>query len=141
MPSVPSIDQLVNDLARVTGILVRRVRAEHPHEISIPHAQAMSRLAEEGAMTTADLARAESVKPQSMGQTLAALEQEGLVARQRHPTDGRQVLFNLTRKGAELRQANKLAKRQWLSTRIAELSPDERRTLAAAVEIIWRITQ
>jgi len=92
-------------------------------------------------MTTADLARAESVKPQSMGQTLAALEQEGLVARQRHPTDGRQVLFNLTRKGAELRQANKLAKRQWLSTRIAELSPDERRTLAAAVEIIWRITQ
>jgi DNA-binding MarR family transcriptional regulator len=33
------------------------------------------------------------VKPQSMGGTLAAMEEEGLVERQPHPTDGRQILY------------------------------------------------
>ena len=59
----------------------------------------MGRLDTHGPMTTAELARAEMVKPQSMGTLLAELEQDGLVRRQPHPTDGRQILFSLTDAG------------------------------------------
>ena len=133
------IDAITTDLIRATGLLIRRTRATHPHELSITQAQAMARLVETGPMTTADLARAEAVKPQSMGATLAALEEDGLVSRQPHPTDGRQVLFALTPKGIATRDANKLAKRQWLSEAIAKLDPAEQQTLAAATRLVWRI--
>ncbi len=67
----------------------------------------MARLAKDGPATTADLARAESMKPQSMGTTIAALEEMGIVERKPHPTDGRQMNIELTakrRRRAEERQ-------------------------------------
>jgi len=98
----------------------------------------MARLEEAGPLTTADLARAESVKPQSMGGTLAAMEEEGLVERQPHPTDGRQILYALTDEGREARKKVSLAKREWLLAAIAQLSRGEQKTLLAAVDIIRR---
>jgi DNA-binding MarR family transcriptional regulator len=138
MSSEP-LERLVNDLLRATGLLIRRARAEHPHQISIAQLQVMSRLAEAGPLTTADLARAEAVKPQSMGATLVPLEQEGLVARDAHPTDGRQMLVRLTQKGEDVRRSNKLATRNWLTAAIGRLPPDERHTLAAAVKIMQQL--
>ena len=90
-------------------------------------------------MTTADLARAEAVKPQSMGGTLAVMEEEGLVERQSHPTDGRQILYALTDEGMEARKKVSLAKRDWLLAAVAQLSSAEQKTLVDAVDIIRRI--
>jgi DNA-binding MarR family transcriptional regulator len=90
-------------------------------------------------MTTADIARAEAVKPQSMGATLAMMEAEGLVERQPHPTDGRQVLYALTDEGQEARRKVRLAKRDWLLGAVQQLSPAEQKTLVEAVEIIRRL--
>lgn len=92
-----------------------------------------------GPMTTADLARAESVKPQSMGATLAELEREGLVTRNPHPTDGRQVLFTLTDEGVEARRKRSAAKQKWLLAAMANLDPDERQTLLTAAALIKRL--
>lgn len=99
----------------------------------------MARLEEVGPMTTADLARAEAVKPQSMGGTLAAMEAEGLVERQSHPTDGRQILYTLTDEGMDARKQVSLAKRDWLLAAISRLSPTEQKTLVEAVDIIRRL--
>jgi DNA-binding MarR family transcriptional regulator len=90
-------------------------------------------------MTTADLARAEAVKPQSIGAALAVLEQEGLVERRPHPTDGRQVLFALTDAGVATRRRNTILKRQWISTAIAALNPEEQQTLIAAAALFKRL--
>jgi DNA-binding MarR family transcriptional regulator len=90
-------------------------------------------------MTTADLARAESVKPQSMGATLAELEREGLVERRPHPTDGRQVLFALTDEGVEARRKRSALKQKWLLAAMAKLDPAERQTLMSAVALIKRL--
>lgn len=90
-------------------------------------------------MTIADLARAEAVKPQSMGTTLAAMEGEGLVERKPHPEDGRQVLFGLTAEGYETRRQVKLAKHDWLMAAVAKLSPAEQETLISAVSLIRRL--
>ena len=101
----------------------------------------LGRLAKEGPATTADLARAESMKPQSMGTTVAALEELGMVERRPHPTDGRQVLIALTAKGAAVRNSAKDAKRTWLVQAIGQLDKKEQETLFAASAIIKRLVE
>ena len=85
-----SPETAITELSLAIGQLLRRLRAEsNPDGLTWSQTMALSRLEKAGPMTTADLARAESVKPQSMGATLTELEREGLVERQPHPTDGR----------------------------------------------------
>ena len=134
-----SLEVAVTELLSVTGQLTRRLRAvSNTRELTWSQVAIMARLEEAGPLTTADLARAESVKPQSMGGTLAAMEEEGLVERQPHPTDGRQILYALTDEGREARTKVSLAKREWLLAAIAQLSRAEQKTLLAAVDIIRR---
>jgi len=124
------------------GLLVRRVRAAGAsHELSLTESAVMARLAREGPATTADLARAESMKPQSMGTTIAALEDMGMVERKPHPTDGRQVNIALTSKGEAVRKSTKDAKRTWLAQVVAKLDPKEQETLFAAGEIMARLAK
>jgi DNA-binding MarR family transcriptional regulator len=132
----------VIDLTQAIGLLVRRVRAAAAsHELSLTEAAVMARLAKDGPATTADLARAESMKPQSMGTTIAALEEMGLVERKPHPTDGRQVNIELTAKGAAVRNSAKDAKRTWLVQAIAQLDEQDRETLFKAGDIIKRLAE
>jgi DNA-binding MarR family transcriptional regulator len=141
MPREP-FDTAVIDFGQAIGLLVRRVRAAAAsHELSLSEAAVMARLAKGGPATTADLARAESVKPQSMGATIAALEEMGMVERKPHPTDGRQVNIELTTKGAAVRKSAKDAKRTWLAQAIAQLDKQEQATLFAAGEIIKRLVE
>lgn len=130
------------DLIQSIGLLTRRVRAAAgSHELSLTEAAVLGRLAKDGPATTADLARAEGMKPQSMGTTIAELEEMGMVERKPHPTDGRQVNIGLTAKGAAVRQSVKDAKRTWLSQAIAQLDERERETLFKAGEIIKRLAE
>jgi len=132
----------VIDFAHAIGLLVRRVRAAaSSHELSLTEAAVMSRLAKDGPATTADLARAESMKPQSMGATIATLEEMGLVERQSHPTDGRQMNIALTAQGAAVRKSAKDAKRTWLAQAIAQLDAQEQETLFRAGGIIRRLVE
>ncbi len=89
-PDAPIIPETaVTELSLAIGQLVRRLRMEaNPGELTWSQIATLARLDKAGWMTTADLARAELVKPQSMGTTLADLEQAGLVQRRPHPTDG-----------------------------------------------------
>ena len=137
-----NIELAVIDFIQAVGLLVRRVRAQAgSHGLTMTEALVMARLAKEGPATTADLARAESMKPQSMGATIAALEEMGMVERTPHPTDGRQVNIALTAKGAEVRKSSKEAKRTWLAQAIARLDEEERETLFRAGEIIKRLAE
>ena len=112
----------VVDFSQAIGLLVRRVRAAAAsHELSLTESAVMARLMRDGPATTADLARAESMKPQSMGATIAALEEMGMVERKPHPTDGRQVNIELTAKGEAMRKSAKDAKLTWLTQAIAQL--------------------
>ncbi len=130
------------DLTQSIGLLVRRVRAAAAsHELSLTESSVMARLAKHGPTTIADLARAESVKPQSMGTTIAALEEREFVERKSHPTDGRQVNIELTTKGAAVRKSAGDAKRTWLAQAITQLDEEEQETLFKAAEIIKRLVQ
>ncbi len=135
-------DARIADFVHAVGLLVRRVRAvSAAHELSWSESAVMGRLDRDGPATTADLARAEAVRPQSMGATIAALEERSLVARKPHPTDGRQVNIVLTAKGAAVRESSKDAKLTWLAQAIAGLDDKDRETLFAAGEIIKRLVE
>jgi DNA-binding MarR family transcriptional regulator len=137
-----SPEPAVAELSLAIGQLIRRLRMEtNPDELSWSQTTTLARLDKVGAMTTADLARAEFVKPQSMGTTLADLEQAGLVQRRPHPTDGRQVLFELTAEGMEARRQRNIAKREWLLAAMAKLDPAEQRTLLAAAALLKRLAE
>jgi DNA-binding MarR family transcriptional regulator len=136
----PDLDALAADLTTAIGRLLRRLRAEaNPSELALSQMSALSRLEQNGPMATAELARVEAMKPQSMGVILASLEEEGLVERRPHPTDRRQVLFALTAVGAAVRARHHAAKRSWLVGVLAELDPAALKTLAAAIPIVDRI--
>jgi len=133
-------DTAVNDFAQAIGLLVRRIRAASTmHDLSWTESAVMARLAKEGPATTAELARSEGVKPQSMGTVVASLEEKGFIERKPHPTDGRQLNIQLTPKGEAMRRSAKDARRTWLAQAIAQLDEDERKVLLAAGVIITRL--
>ncbi len=136
----PTLDSAVLEFTQTIGALIRRIRAAAAsHELSLTESAVLGRLVKNGPATIADLARAESMKPQSMGTTVAALEEMGLVGRKAHPTDGRQVNIEITAKGATLRASVRAAKHKWLADAIAQLEPRERETLFEAGEILSRL--
>ncbi|HEY3812592.1 MAG TPA: MarR family transcriptional regulator [Caulobacteraceae bacterium] len=136
------LEGLAVELSTAIGQFHRRVRAAaagESGELNLSQTATIVRLDKNGRMTTSDLARAESMKPQSMGAILASLEEEGLVERRPHPTDGRQVEFNLTPKGVEARRRRSVAKREWLMAALSKLTQAEREALLSAVALIKRM--
>jgi DNA-binding MarR family transcriptional regulator len=137
-----TLEASVNELTTAVGQLLRRLRSETgSNELNLSQLSALARLDRHDAMTTADLARAESMKPQSMGAILSGLEQEGLVKREPHPSDGRQILFAMTAEGAEVRRKRGIVKREWLLAAIAKLEPAELRILIDAIPLIKRLSE
>src|SRR5580658_9104884 len=121
---------------------MRRVRAAAgSHELSLTEAAVMARLDKDGAATTADLARAEGMKPQSMGTTVAALEAAGLLERTPHPTDGRQMNIAITAKGVAMRRNARSAKHTWLEQAIARLDAADREKLPALTSLISHLAE
>jgi DNA-binding MarR family transcriptional regulator len=131
-------------LVQAVGLLIRKLRATLPlenHGVSWAQKAVLSRLANDGPATTAELARAEAMKPQSMGTIVASLEEKGLVERKRHATDGRQMNIRITSKGLAVRKTIRDAKLSWLEDAIDKLDKDDRETLFAAAGIIKRIAE
>jgi DNA-binding MarR family transcriptional regulator len=150
---VPTEDQAraADELTTVIARFHRRLRAASAsasaegaltQALTPAQASVLGRLGRDGPATTAALARAEFVRPQSMRMTLSALEERGLVARSPHPTDGRQVVFALTDAGARLRGTGRQARRGWLAEAIAaELSAEDQRRLTEAIAILQRLVR
>jgi DNA-binding MarR family transcriptional regulator len=92
-------------------------------------------------MTPGELAEHEKVQPPSMTRVIAVLEERGLVRREPHATDRRQVILTVTADGRELVQRVRRRREAWLAQRLQELSPQEREILRAAAPILEKISQ
>ena len=140
MASDHDLQRLASDLREVLGQLVRRLRAEHRFPLS--QGSVLGRLDREGLSSIGDLALAERVRPQSMTQTIADLEAQGLIARQADPGDGRRTLVALTDRGRETLNEDRRHREGWLATTIAnDLSRSEQQVLAQAVAVLRRLAE
>ena len=134
----------IEDFYMALGLFLRRIRAGTPPELeefSWTQQAVLRRLEKNGPATSADLARAEGVRAQSMGTALGLLEKMGLIERKPHPTDGRQINMKLTARGITLRRNIKQATYAWLSRAIAELDRQEQITLFKAGELFKRMAE
>jgi DNA-binding MarR family transcriptional regulator len=110
--------------------------------LTMPESSALALLDRNGAMTAAALAKLEGITPQSIGVTLAALEEQGLVEKHRDPADGRRVILSLTASGRELTERRRSARAEQLARALeAGFTPDERRELLAAIPLLERLAE
>jgi DNA-binding MarR family transcriptional regulator len=131
---------LASRLRLVLGHLVRRMRAEHRFPLS--QGAVLGRLDREGACSIGALAAAERVRPQSMTQTIADMEADGLISRRPDPSDGRRTFVELTEQGLQTLEEDRRHREGWIANAIAEdFSAEEQRLLADALVLLERISE
>jgi DNA-binding MarR family transcriptional regulator len=137
------IDQLAGELRTSLGLLLRRLRqAPAAGELTLPETAALARLDRGGPATSADLARAEQMSPQSMGTTLAALEARGLVVRAADPADGRRAVMSLSEAGLQALRARRNSRTEELARALSSgFSDAELDRLRAAAPLLERLAQ
>ena len=134
---------LAGELRVVVGQLKRRLREQASlGDLTWSQISVLSRLDRDGPATVTSLARAEGVRPQSMGATVSALEGAGLVSGAPDPGDGRQTILSLTTACQEWIKAGQAAKEDWLFRAIqARLAPAELEELAIAIALLKRLVE
>lgn len=131
--------------------LARRLRAQRLSEaghVETPASQlsetqlaALSVLERRGPLTPGELAEHEKVQPPSMTRVVSVLTEKGLVSRSPHPSDRRQALLAVTKRGRELVREVRRRKEAWLARNLAVLTDDEQDVLRAAVPILEKLSQ
>jgi len=137
---VEPIDTLADDLLTLHGRIRRTLLAGKADEVTASQTAALGRLLRHGESTVADLARAEGVRPQSMGATVQALVDLGLVERRPDPADGRRTLVRATETGSRARADAWTARTRVLTDRLAALPEDDRAAVARALAILLPLT-
>lgn len=134
---------LAVEIRAVHRILKVRVR-EHGggQDLTPSQVAVLVRLETDGATTISSLARAEGMRPQSMSEIVAPLEERSLIARSPDPNDGRQTLVSLTLRCRKWIQESRAASHDWLSATIAQkLSAVEQRRLLLALRLLRRVVE
>lgn len=134
--------QLAPQLRDAITRLNRRVRQARPvGDLTVTQLSALTSLKLAGALTPRELADVERVQPPTMTKIVAKLEERGLVQRTPHPTDGRQVILAATEGGRAVLDQFERARNEWLASRLADLTEDERETLRRAADILQGIAR
>lgn len=133
---------LASSLRVSVARLNRRLRTEDvvDRQVSVGGLAVLALLSREGERTIGQIAAAERVQPPSMTRTVSCLEDDGYVERQPHPTDGRQVVVRLARRGEELLDAERRRRDAWLARRLRELTAEERAVLRQAAPILEKLS-
>ena len=135
------LSALAGELRVAIGILVRRAREQtQAGDLTASQKSVILRLEHAGPATVAMLAKAESVRHQSMRVTVASLEAMGAVSGAPDPADGRQTLFNLTPACLKTLKTGRAVKEDWLFRALqAQLTAREQDELAVAVKLLRRL--
>ncbi|AKT52486.1 MarR family transcriptional regulator [Arsenicicoccus sp. oral taxon 190] len=128
---------LAVDLRLACQRVSRRVRFEGTHEVAPHQASVLFRLDEP--RTPGELAEIERVSAPSMTRTVGCLVEAGLVRRDPHPTDGRQVLVSLTSEGSELIRSIRARRDSWMVERLESLTPQQRQILEQAAPLLLEV--
>jgi DNA-binding MarR family transcriptional regulator len=135
-------EELVSSLRMGVMRLARRLRHERSgDDLTLTQLSALGALNRLGPLTIGELASADNVKPPSMTRTVNCLEELGLVAREPHQTDGRQVVVALTLKAQAVLAADRERRDAWLKDHLADLSDAERRILRKAAPLLDQMSQ
>lgn len=136
-----ALHAMAEDLRVLAGKLRRRLREEaHVGDFTPSQVQVLSLLEREGPATVTALARAQGMRPQSMGETLSILKTAGLVSGVPDPNDGRQTVLSLTPAFRKKVKASRAAREDWLFRTIqTRFTAAEQQQLAIGVDLLKRL--
>src|ERR1700735_1127569 len=139
----PDAAEVAAALRVAVGLLRRRLRLSQPlDDLTLPESAALTHLDRGGPATPSALARIEQISPQSMGSTLAGLEERGLVRRSSDPGDGRRSVMSLTGAGLAMVRGKRDARTAQLAEALsAGFTPDELAQLKAAAPLLERLAR
>jgi DNA-binding MarR family transcriptional regulator len=141
MPKGLDTSELASDLRLSIGLLLRRLRQiPTGDELTLSESAALARLDRGGPATAAELARAEQISPQSMGATLGALIERGLITKVPDPADGRRLILSVTPAGLEILRHRRTQRTEQLARALSTaFTTTELEQLAVAAPLLERL--
>jgi DNA-binding MarR family transcriptional regulator len=138
--AVPDVGEVAGALRVAVGLLVRNLRQPlNEGELTIAESSALGRLERSGPASSSDLARLDRISPQSMGVTVAALLERGLITRSRDPEDGRRIVLSITEAGRRTVHDKRGARTEQIASALrAGFSDDE---LVASAALLERLAE
>lgn len=126
---------LLSVVARLNRLATQRTR------LPLPWAQArlLSTIEDQGEARISDLALLDHCSQPTMTTQVRRLEDAGLVTRTTDPGDARAVLIRITEQGRRTLDQARADRAAVINPRLERLSPQDRQTLAAAVDVIRRM--
>ena len=141
--SVPTARQTAADIRVLAGRLRRKLTEQaSPGEFTTAQSAVATRIERDGPASGSDLAKAEGMKPQSMGPILISLEERGILVSFPDPADGRKTLWSMTDDARRAIAEARATKEDWLLRTIqSKLSEAEQRDLAVGVALLERLLE
>jgi DNA-binding MarR family transcriptional regulator len=141
--TVTDVTEVAGALRVAVGLLVRKLRQPlNEGELTIAESSALSRLERGGPATSSDLARVDRISPQSMGVTVAALLDRGLIERARDPEDGRRIVLSVTDAGRRTLRDKRGARTEHIAAALRDgFTEDELRQLEGASVLLERLAE
>jgi|SRR5664279_2201137 len=128
-----------HDLAGAVARLNRRLRQERRSALTASQLSVLSAVRAMGVATPGAVAARERVQPPTVTRVLNALDEAGLVMREPHPDDGRQVLISVSELGEQILTRERDRRDEWLAAQLGSLTTDERALLTGAAAVLERI--
>lgn len=132
----PAPDQLADRLRLGTTRLARILRQQSDAPLTPTQVAALATLARCGPVAIGVLAEEEQVAAPTATKIVDKLAAANLVDRRVDPRDRRVTLVSVTETGTRLLAEVRARKTAWLTTRLAELSVEDRVRLAAALPVL-----
>jgi len=135
----PAGNEALHSTATATFELLSWVIRLMPRDITLTSLFTLGTLLRSGPRRITELAASEGISQPSMTVLVTSLERFGLVERRSDPADRRVVLVAITDAGSDFFRTRRDGSAQTIARAIAELSPKEASTLAAAAPVLERL--
>jgi DNA-binding MarR family transcriptional regulator len=141
----PRSAELSEQLRNALKLLMREMRRDVDHQasgLSLMQTMLLATVAEHPGIGVAELARSQQVRSPTMSAQVKALEAAGLLERGApDPDDRRRSGLRLSAAGRERIEQHRARHMDWLTQRIARLTPAQMDALAAAIEPLTLIAK
>jgi DNA-binding MarR family transcriptional regulator len=138
MKSAPTT--LASELRPVLLHLARQLRRElEPLGITGAQASLLAAIHARPGIGVRELALLEGASRPVITTSIDRLERAGLVRRRRCESDARRVEIEISEKGRQVLAAARSLRTAWLTERLGRLTPEERASVASAVEPLRRL--
>jgi DNA-binding MarR family transcriptional regulator len=138
-PRHEQIEHLSEALRTALKGLVRQMRRDTERQeqgLSLMQSLLLHQIHEHPGIGVAELARMQQVRSPTMSGQVKALEEAGLVERAAHADDRRRSGLRVSPAGIQALQQLRDRRHDWLSQRIARLSPAQLDALAGAIDAL-----